>query len=133
VYVSLNYRGQLRGMSGSIAPAYKNVAEEIFANAAAATRDERFSPVNEDELLEMEYTVDVLSDIEPVTSPAQLDAAKYGVVVNAYGKTGVMLPDITGIDTPDEQIAAARDRAGISPDDSVKITRFTTERHFAAI
>ena len=43
-------------------PCTENVAHEIIKNAiAAATQDPRFDPVTEDELNDLEYSVDVLS------------------------------------------------------------------------
>ena len=69
VFVSLKIRGVLRGCIGTIGPMYNNVAEEIRHNAiSACSRDPRFTPVMPDELEELEYSVDVLGPMEPISS-----------------------------------------------------------------
>ena len=49
---------------------------------------------------DLDYTVDVLTQPEPVTSIDELDAKKYGVIVQAGYRRGLLLPDLEGVDTP---------------------------------
>lgn len=131
VFVSLHEKGALRGCIGTIEPAYGNVAEEIIANAiAASTRDPRFTPVTSHELDYLEYSVDVLYPPMPISSPDELDPDRYGVIVTQGAKRGLLLPHLEGVDTVAEQVAIAKQKAGIAPDDPhVSLMRFEVVRH----
>ncbi len=130
VFVCLKKGGSLRGCIGTFEPARSNVAEEIAANAAgSATQDPRFPPVDASELPELEYTVDVLTTPEPVAGPEELDAKKYGVIVESGWKRGLLLPDLEGVDTVEDQIAICRQKAGIAPDEPVNLYRFAVKRY----
>ncbi|NOZ26067.1 MAG: AmmeMemoRadiSam system protein A [Nitrospirae bacterium] len=131
VFVSLKKDGQLRGCIGTFAPTTASVAEEIIKNAiAAATQDPRFAPVEEEELESITYSVDVLSEPEPVTDPKELDPKLYGVIVVKGLQKGLLLPDLEGVDTVDEQLRIAKMKAGISPlDEECEIYRFRVKRY----
>ncbi len=130
VFVCLKARGQLRGCIGTTEPTRETLALEIIENAvAAATRDPRFAPVSPDELLELAITVDVLSAPEPVVDGAQLDHRRYGVIVRAGARHGVLLPDIEHINSVHEQLATVRLKAGIGHDEQVELFRFEVERY----
>jgi len=130
VFVSLKKHGQLRGCMGTFEPTQPNVAEEIIQNSvSSATRDPRFSPVRPDELNELEYSVDVLTSPEPVEGKSQLDPKKYGVIVEAGRRRGLLLPDLEGVDSVEMQIDICRQKAGISPAEPVKLYRFQVRRY----
>lgn len=130
VFVSLKKNGQLRGCIGTIAPTRNNVIEEIEENAiSAATRDPRFYPVEPEELPELDISVDVLSDAEPVRNMDELDPKRYGVIVSSGGRRGLLLPDLEGVNTVDEQVAIAMQKAGIEPGEPVKLERFEVIRY----
>ena len=130
VFVSLHRHHELRGCIGTFEPVESNVAEEIVTNAiSAATRDPRFLPVRSDELEDLEYSVDVLTTPEPVESEDQLDPKKYGVIVEAGWRRGLLLPDLEGVDRVVEQIDICRMKAGIGPNESVKLYRFEVKRY----
>jgi MEMO1 family protein len=130
-FVSLKTRaGELRGCIGTIEPVKDNLADEIIANAiGAATRDPRFDPVNGDDLAGLEYSVDVLTPIEPTTFE-ELDPRIYGVLVEdeSGGRRGVLLPDIPGIQSAKEQVEVAARKAGIAKGAPVKLSRFQVQR-----
>ena len=129
VFVSLHKHGQLRGCIGTFEPKEKNVAEEIVANAiSSSTRDPRFPPVTASELDDLEYSVDILTKPEPVADISQLDHRKYGVIVESGGKKGLLLPDLEGVDSVEEQIAICQLKAGISAGEPVKLYRFQVRR-----
>ena len=132
VFVSLKEEGCLRGCIGTIAPVQKNIAEEIIANAiSASTKDPRFHPVQSDELDKLVYSVDVLGTPEAITSPDELDVKRYGVIVTKGRKRGLLLPNLDGVDTVEDQITIAKQKAGISTyDDDVQLERFEVVRHF---
>lgn len=131
-FVSIKKNGQLRGCIGTIAPTRGNLAEEIAANAVSAgLHDPRFPPVTPDELPELVYDVDVLGDPEPVEGREGLDPRRYGVIVSAPdGRRGLLLPDLDGIDTVDEQLRIAARKGGIAlSEEGVAVERFVVERH----
>jgi AmmeMemoRadiSam system protein A len=130
VFVSLKKRGMLRGCIGTFEPAKANVAEEIIANAiSSSTRDPRFPPVTPAELDQLEYSVDVLTTPEPVKSTADLDPKKYGVIVESGWRKGLLLPDLEGVDSVEHQIEICRAKAGIGPNEPVKLYRFEVKRY----
>lgn len=130
VFVCIKIKGQLRGCIGTFEPSCHNVAEEIITNAiSTATRDPRFSPVTQEELPHLEYTVDILTSPEPVNDIKDLDPKKYGVIVEAGGRRGLLLPDLEGVDTAEEQIYICRQKAGISAREPVKLYRFQVKRY----
>lgn len=129
-FVSLHLGGRLRGCIGTIAPTAENVAWEIVNNAvSAATRDPRFAPVQPDELDALEYSVDVLSEPEVVTSLDKLDPKQYGVIVSCGGRRGLLLPDLDGVDSVQQQIDIARQKGGIDPSEPYTLSRFKVVRH----
>jgi len=130
VFVSLKKKGELRGCIGTFLPTTENVATEIIQNAiSAATRDPRFLPVSPDELNEIEYSVDVLSEPEKITDRKDLDPKRYGVIVKKGERRGLLLPDLEGVNTVDEQINIALMKAGILPDEDFEIYRFEVKRY----
>lgn len=131
VFVSLKKGGRLRGCIGTIEPATENIALEVIKNAVySATEDRRFQPVREEELEELEYSVDVLTEPEVVEDIGELDPKKYGVIVSFGAKRGLLLPDLEGVDTVQEQLKIARLKAGIgAQEEDVVIQRFEVIRH----
>jgi len=129
VFVSLHKHGQLRGCIGTFEPTKNSVAEEIIANAiSSSTGDPRFPPVTASELDDLEYSVDILTKPEPVTDINQLDPKEYGVIVESGWKKGLLLPDLEGVDSIEEQIAICRLKAGISASEPVRLYRFQVRR-----
>ena len=129
-FVSIHENGALRGCIGTILPVTGSVAEEIIENAvSAATRDPRFDPVTPEELPWLEVNVDVLSEPEDIDSPDQLDVKKYGVIVSCGERRGLLLPDLDGVDTVEQQISIAMSKGGIRRGEDIKLQRFTVTRH----
>ncbi|MCL6580243.1 MAG: AmmeMemoRadiSam system protein A [Firmicutes bacterium] len=130
-FVSLKKHGELRGCIGTIEATTPSLAEEIIRNAIqAGTADPRFYPVTEEELDDLVYSVDVLEPPEPVFGPADLDPKVYGVIVTKGRRTGLLLPDLEGIETAEQQLAIARQKAGLAPDDpDVRVYRFRVTRY----
>lgn len=129
-FVSLHICGALRGCIGTIEPACRCLAEEIIENAiSASTRDPRFLPVSVDELQDLDISVDVLTEPEPIEGIEQLDPKQYGVIVESGSKRGLLLPDLEGVDTAKEQIDIARRKAAIGYSDPIKLYRFSVVRH----
>lgn len=130
-FVSLKKFGELRGCIGTIGPTTINIAMEIIQNAiSAGTRDPRFSPVKEDELPDLVYSVDVLREPEPIKSKDELDVKKYGVIVRSGRRSGLLLPNLEGVDTVDYQVDIALQKAGIRSSESYEMERFEVIRHY---
>ncbi len=130
-FVSLKKDGQLRGCIGTLQPYRDNLEEEIVMNAVSAgTRDPRFPAITVDELPEIQYSVDVLSEPEPITSLEGHDVKKQGLIVSTRdGRSGVLLPDLDGVNTPEEQLLICLQKGGIYPGEEVSLETFTVERH----
>ena len=130
-FVSVHKFGALRGCIGTIAATQKNLALEIIHNAVSAvSKDPRFEPVTEDELKYLDINVDVLGEAESIESEEELDVKKYGVIVQSGYKRGLLLPDLDGVDTVEEQVAIARRKGGIAPGEKVDLFRFEVVRHY---
>ncbi len=130
VFVSLKLNGQLRGCIGTISPTTDCVADEIIQNAiSSGLEDPRFNPVSKSELKKLEYSVDVLGEAESIESVNELDVKRYGVIVTKGKKRGLLLPNLEGVDTVEEQISIALKKAGISPNESYQLERFEVVRH----
>ncbi len=129
-FVSIHKHGYLRGCIGTIAPTKDSIAEEIIGNAiSAATTDPRFDPITVDELPWLDINVDILGEPEDIDSPDQLDVKKYGVIVSCGYKRGLLLPDLDGVDTVDQQISIARQKGGIGEHEPYNLQRFEVVRH----
>jgi len=130
VFVSIKKHGELRGCIGTYRPTQPNIALEIINNAiSAATEDPRFPPVEEWELDDLTISVDVLSEPERVSDKSSLDAKRYGVIVRSGSRAGLLLPDLEGVDTPDQQIAICMQKGGIRPGEPYELYRFEVQRH----
>lgn len=131
VFVSLKKGGELRGCIGTIRPTAKNVATEIMQNAVSAgLKDPRFLPVDEDELAHLVYSVDVLGDAEKIDSKDSLDPKRYGVIVRKGFKTGLLLPNLEGVNTIEDQLNIALKKAGIDENEDYELERFEVIRHY---
>lgn len=129
VFVCIKKEGQLRGCIGTFLPCCDNVALETIRNAVcAATQDPRFPSVSADELEDLSYSVDLLSPPEKVDDVTQLDPREFGVIVTTGQRKGLLLPDLEGVDSVEEQLRIARMKAGIGPHENVEIFRFRVRR-----
>jgi len=130
VFVCIKKHDKLRGCIGTFEPTKSNVAQETIANAiSSATRDPRFPPVAAAELSDLTYSVDVLTKPVPVKSKDELNPRKYGVIVESGGRRGLLLPDLEGVDTVEQQIDICRQKAGIDYDEPVKLSKFEVKRY----
>ena len=133
VFVTLHKKdGDLRGCIGTFQPTQENIAKEIIQNAvSSAIRDPRFPSLTKEELNEIDINVDVLTAPEPTKSPGELDVKKYGILVKTQdNRSGLLLPDIEGVDNVEQQIAIACRKGGIDPDfDQISLFKFKVIRH----
>lgn len=131
VFVSIHEWGELRGCIGTIVPTTACIAEEIIQNAISASmRDPRFPAIEVGELGYLEISVDVLGETEPVSSAKELDPKRYGVIVTKGFRRGLLLPNLDGVNTVEDQVTIAKQKAGIRVSDTdVELERFEVIRH----
>ncbi len=128
-FVTLKKDGELRGCIGTLEPAEASLGLEISRNAhSSAMRDPRFPPVTADEFEALTCSVDVLSPSEPC-GLEDLDPQTYGVIVESGLRRGVLLPALAGVDTVEQQVGIALQKAGIAPDQGFDTRRFHVTRY----
>lgn len=147
-FVTIEKSGNLRGCIGTYLPIKENIAKEIIANAiAAATEDCRFEPIQKEELPDLTYTVYILGKPELIRDIKELNPKKYGIIIKTMPivypngtdvvfdghlpyKTGLLLPDLDGVDTIEKQIAIACQKSDIDLSrEQIIIYRFMAEKH----
>jgi AmmeMemoRadiSam system protein A len=147
-FVTIEKEGQLRGCIGTYLPVRDNIAEEIIYNAiAAATEDYRFGPIKKEELPCLAYMVYILGEPELVKDIKELDPKKFGIIVKTAPilsagsqdvvfnghlplKSGLLLPDLEGVNTIEQQISIACQKGGIDPaKEKIMIYKFSVEKH----
>lgn len=147
VFVTIEKEGQLRGCIGTYLPTRDNIGEEVIYNAVAAAREDyRFDLIKEEELPYLSYIVYILDEPELVKNIFQLNPKEYGIIVRDVPivheknevtfdgrilyKCGLLLPDLEGIDTPEQQVSAACQKARIDPkEEKFLIYRFTAQKY----
>ncbi len=132
VFVSLKDVGGLRGCMGSTGGIAPSVEEEIVDMAIkAATKDPRFDGVAIDEVDRLKISVDILSKSVQVMDVNELDPSMYGVIVKSNHKHGLLLPNLEGIETIEDQLSIVLNKAGINPDDEeYDLYKFTVNRFY---
>ncbi len=130
-FVTIMKDGQLRGCIGTYLPVRDNIAQEIIHNAiATATEDYRFGPIQEEELPSLSYTVYVLNAPELIKDIKELDPKKFGIIIKTGQKSGLLLPDLEGVDTVEKQISIACQKAGIDASkEKIFVYKFTVEKY----
>jgi AmmeMemoRadiSam system protein A len=134
VFVTIEKEKELRGCIGTYLPTKENIAKEIISNAiAAAVQDYRFGPIQKEELPHLSYTVYLLSEPEPIKNIKELNPKKCGIIVKTVAspqKSGLLLPDLEDVDTIEEQIAIACQKAGIDlTEEKILIYKFTVKKY----
>lgn len=134
VYVTIKRQGELRGCMGTTEPAAADRASAVIASAIrAGTADPRFPPVTLEELDGLDFSVDILGELEEVTGPDDFDPQRYGLVVRRGSRSGLLLPALEGIDTAEEQLRLVLDKAGLRDRSGVRLYRFTSERYHSPV
>lgn len=132
-FVSIHKKnGELRGCIGTFVPVRPNLVDEVIENSiASASRDPRFYPIQEWELDDLDISVDVLSEPEPISSLQELDPRTYGVIVSdrTGERRGLLLPMLDQIQTAEQQVAIARQKASIGAQEPIQLYRFRVHRY----
>ena len=89
----------------------------------------RFPKIEKEELDYLEINVDVLGEAEDIDSIDKLNVKEYGVIVTSGMKRGLLLPDLDGVDTVEQQVSIAMKKGNISKDEPYTLQRFKVTRH----
>ena len=128
-FVTIKKQDSLRGCIGTLAPKYKNLAEEIIRNAArSASEDPRFDPVEKIELPSLTFSVDVLTPPEKIDNLKDHDIKQFGLIVRGEGKKGVLLPDLDNIKSANQQLKVCLKKGGFKDSDTYELFRFEVKR-----
>ncbi len=94
LFVTLRLGGDLRGCIGTLA-CDGDVARIVprFARRAAF-EDPRFPPLEASELPGCEIEISILSPPEPVTHPEEIVVGRDGLILEARGRSGLLLPQV---------------------------------------
>ncbi len=93
-FVTLKKDGHLRGCIGHTLPV-QALWKDIRDNAiSAAVKDRRFRPVQEGELEDLHIEVSILTRPEPAPGPQAFVVGRHGVILNAFGRGAVYLPQV---------------------------------------
>jgi AmmeMemoRadiSam system protein A/AmmeMemoRadiSam system protein B len=119
-FVTLQNRGELRGCIGNMT-AQGPLYEAVIHNAiAAATGDYRFAdnPVTPAELPAIHIEISFLTPFKPVARPQEIIVGRHGLLIDAAGQRGVLLPQVAyerGWQR-EEFLAQVCHKAGLAPD-----------------
>ena len=94
VFVSLHSHGELRGCIG-----YPDGDQPLGISVpksavAAATGDPRFAAATASELPDLDIEISVLTPVEPVTSPTEIEVGRDGLIVEQQRHRGLLLPQV---------------------------------------
>jgi AmmeMemoRadiSam system protein A len=133
LFVTLRESGDLRGCIGTLAPE-GDLARTVPQFALrAAFEDHRFPSLDASELPFLEIEISVLSPPEPVADPQEIEIGRDGLILEARGRSGLLLPQVAtefGFDRRRFLEELSR-KAGLPPDawedSSARLWRFQAE------
>jgi len=117
VFVTLHVRKRLRGCIGVIEPDQPLGESIVRCAASAALRDPRFSPVQADELADLEVEISLLSAPLPIRSE-EIEIGRHGLLIVRGRQRGLLLPQVA-IEhrlTPEQFLAETCRKAQLPPD-----------------
>jgi MEMO1 family protein len=115
---------ELRGCLGHV-PARASIVSSVATLAvAAATQDPRFDGVQGREIEGLRASVTLVDTPEPISELTGHDPKHWGITVRAGSRHGILLPDLEGVDTAEQQLAITLRKARIAPDEPYALARF---------
>ena len=120
-FVTLKNHGRLRGCLGNFTsdiPLYQLVARMA---AASATQDPRFThdPITPAELSQLDIEISVLSKLEPIENPLDIELGVHGIYIRRGMASGCFLPQVateTGWSKEEFLSNCCGHKAGLAPD-----------------
>jgi len=94
VFVTLHLKGQLRGCIGYIQSDRELIHTIRDAAGAAAFKDYRFLPLEEEEWEKTEVELSLLSPMEEISGPEDLIMGEHGALLEAPRGRGLFLPQV---------------------------------------
>lgn len=93
-FVSIKINGVLRGCIGNFTsekPLFKLIQEMAVS---AATRDPRFYPMKEQDLVNFKVEISVLSPLQKISSIEEIEVGTHGLYIEKNFSRGVLLPQV---------------------------------------
>ncbi len=94
VFVTLHKYGQLRGCIGYVEPIKPVYLATRDMAISAATEDPRFPPVTREELDDIDIEITVLSPLQRIDRPEQVEVGRHGLVIRKGFYSGLLLPQV---------------------------------------
>ncbi len=94
VFVTLKENGNLRGCIGHLEPQWPLTEAVAKMAVAAAFKDDRFFPLNLEELPKIKIEISVLSPLKKISDPYQIKLGKHGVIIKQGCYGGTFLPEV---------------------------------------
>jgi AmmeMemoRadiSam system protein A len=118
VFVTLKKRGQLRGCIGYVLPTKPLYLAVRDMAINSALRDPRFPPVAPEELSDLYVEISVMTPLQPVADPNEIVVGDDGLVIEAQGRSGLLLPQVAPEQGWDRQrfLEGICMKAGLPPD-----------------
>ncbi len=118
---------RFRSVFGHPLPQQSSLAQEVIVNTVGAVQNNQSRYLRLVDLKYMVFSITILGPMERITSQYHLNPQLYGLYVRSdRGKNAIILPQRTGIETPDEQVATAMRESGIESDnEAVFMYRFS--------
>jgi AmmeMemoRadiSam system protein A len=130
VFVSIHNKEELRGCIGTYLPTKDNITKEIISSAISACKDSRFLPIEINELPFLSYEVYILEEPKMIENFDELNPKRYGILVQSHGRSGLLLPDLEGVNTIEQQIEISCQKAGINPEEEkISIFKFLAKKY----
>ena len=117
-FVTIRYRGELRGCLGRITPDLPLARTVAELAALVSDSDPRFNPVAATELDEIEVEISVLTPELEVRSLTKIDPGRHGLIVERGRHRGLLLPQVASEQGWDAETFVSQTcrKAGLPPD-----------------
>jgi AmmeMemoRadiSam system protein A len=94
VFVTLHHGEQLRGCIGHLG--FDEPFSDVIPHcaAAASSEDPRFPAVTAEEIPRLSIEVSVLTPLEPINGPDDIEVGRHGLVVESGRHRGLLLPQV---------------------------------------
>ena len=132
VFVTLRIDGKVRGCIGTFQKEEIWVQVQRYA-VFSAFNDPRFPPLSKEELPKIKVEISILDDPTDVKDISEIKLGEDGIIVEAKGKGGVLLPEVAeefGVKTPEEFLSMLCRKIKLEPDcwRKAKIKKFKTTK-----
>ena len=129
-FVTLKKDGRLRGCIGRFGgrEALHQVVREMAL--AAAFNDNRFTPLKEEELEDIDIEISILTPLQKILSPEEFIPGKHGIYIKNGYQSGTFLPQVateTGWGREEMLRHCSHDKAGLEYDGWKEAELFTYE------